>query len=383
MQIRDIMSHGVEVIPPHARVQEAAAKMKELDIGSVPVCDGRKMVGVITDRDIAIRLVAAGLDPSAKVSDIMTTDVTYCFEDQDVEEAATLMEVNQIRRLPVVNRDKHLVGIVSLGDLAVRTEGTEDQDLAEEALQEISEPGQSTPRQARPGGWSGQRQDWPVDLNNILTLLAVAGMGAGLMYLLDPQMGGTRRSIARDKMIRAQRKTREAAAVTARDLKNRASGLLAEGKAKFSHNGATDEVLEGRVRSKLGFLVRHPSAIETRIEGGRVILSGPVLADEVDQLISGIRAVRGVSEVENRLQVHDQPGTVPGLQGDKPKPTGQRMDILQQQWSPSTRFLVSTLSGLALGLIAYSMIGDEMRTFGGHRGEKYEGEEEGTAGWTS
>ena len=141
MQIRDIMTQGTEVVHSDAAAIEAAAKMRDLDVGSLPVCDGEKLEGIITDRDIAVRLVAAGLDSSTtKVSEIMTPGAAYCFEDQTVTEASALMEAQQIRRLPILNRAKRLVGILSLGDLAVRTQGTEDQELADEALKDISAP---------------------------------------------------------------------------------------------------------------------------------------------------------------------------------------------------------------------------------------------------
>ena len=140
MQIREIMTHGAEVVFSSAVAEEAAKKMRELDVGSLPVCDGEKLEGMITDRDIAIRLVAEGLNASTtKVSDIMTPGATYCFEDQSVEEASTVMQAEQIRRLPIVNREKQLVGILSLGDLAVRSVG-KDQKLADETLIDISEP---------------------------------------------------------------------------------------------------------------------------------------------------------------------------------------------------------------------------------------------------
>ena len=141
MQIREIMTQGAEVVYLDDTAQEAAAKMRELDVGALPVCDGDEIQGVVTDRDMAIRLVAEGRDPArTKVSDIMTPGVSYCFDDQSVEEAVMLMEAQQIRRLPILNRDKQLVGMLSLGDLALRTEGTEDEDLADEALKDISEP---------------------------------------------------------------------------------------------------------------------------------------------------------------------------------------------------------------------------------------------------
>ena len=141
MQIREIMTQGPEVVYLDAAAVEAAAKMRELDVGSLPVCDGERLEGIITDRDIAIRLVAEGLDAATtKVSDIMTPGVTYCFDDQSVEEASTVMQAEQIRRLPIVNRQKQLIGMLSLGDLAVRSAGSKDQKLADETLIEISEP---------------------------------------------------------------------------------------------------------------------------------------------------------------------------------------------------------------------------------------------------
>ena len=141
MQIREIMTQGAEVVYIDDTAQEAAAKMRELDVGALPVCDGDRVQGVVTDRDMAIRLVAEGCDPArTKVSDIMTAGVSYCFDDQSVEEAVILMEAEQIRRLPVFNHEKQLVGMLSLGDLALRTEGTEDEELADEALKDISEP---------------------------------------------------------------------------------------------------------------------------------------------------------------------------------------------------------------------------------------------------
>ena len=141
MQIREVMTPGAEIISSNAPAIEAAAKMREFDVGSLPVCDGERLEGLLTDRDIAVRLVAAGLDPSkTQVSEIMTPGATYCFDDQTLDEAAMIMEAHQIRRLPIMDRDKHLVGMLSLGDLAVRTHGTEDQELADEALKNISEP---------------------------------------------------------------------------------------------------------------------------------------------------------------------------------------------------------------------------------------------------
>jgi CBS domain-containing protein len=140
MIVRDIMSRNVETIRPDSVIQEAASKMQTLDVGSLPVCDNQRLLGVVTDRDITIRAVASGLDPrSTKVSDTMTPELIYCYEDEPVREAAKLMERHQIRRLPILNRNKQLVGIVSLGDLAVET-GNEK--LSGKVLEEVSEPNQ-------------------------------------------------------------------------------------------------------------------------------------------------------------------------------------------------------------------------------------------------
>jgi CBS domain-containing protein len=135
------MTGEVDVVPPTASVRDAALKMKELDVGAIPVCDGQKLAGLVTDRDITVRAVAEGRNPSeVRVAEVMSSDIAYCFEDETVEQAANLMESKQIRRLPILDRNKQLTGIISLGDISVRTEGSRQKDLAADALEEISEP---------------------------------------------------------------------------------------------------------------------------------------------------------------------------------------------------------------------------------------------------
>jgi len=179
-------------------------------------------------------------------------------------------------------------------------------------------------------------------------LITGAAMGVLAMYVLDPEAGRRRRALARDKFIRLRTQTRRTTAVTARDLKNRAKGVVAEARGFVFGQEIDDRALEERIRSHLGFLVRHPSSIEVRALEGRAVLSGPVLSDEVQQLIRGVKSVRGVMDVENRLEVHDTPDQVPGLQGDVPKPTGQPLDLFQRRWSPSTRLSVGVLGTLLL-----------------------------------
>lgn len=138
MRLGEVMTRDVETVSSDASLKEAAGQMKSLDVGLVPVCDGDELKGTLTDRDITVRATAEGLDPSqTRVSEIMSTDVVYCFEDQEIEEAMSLMEARQIRRLPVLTREKRLVGIVSLGDLAVHAGQNE---LLGDTLKEVSRP---------------------------------------------------------------------------------------------------------------------------------------------------------------------------------------------------------------------------------------------------
>ncbi len=141
MQVKDVMTRGAEVVRPDATLQEAANKMKSLDIGPLPVCDGDKIIGMLTDRDITVRATAEGLDPKqTRVREVMSKELITCLEDQDVKEAAELMQSKQIRRVPILNKDKRLVGMLSLGDLAHRTQ---DSKLAGKTLEEVSTPGKS------------------------------------------------------------------------------------------------------------------------------------------------------------------------------------------------------------------------------------------------
>lgn len=135
-KIADIMSTDVRTVQPQDSLRRAAQCMQELDVGALPVCDGERLLGMVTDRDIAVRAIADGLNPDeACVSDIMTPDVAFCTADQDAEEAKRLMGARQVRRLPVIDDNRRLVGIVSLGDLATRQTGHIDR-----AVREISEP---------------------------------------------------------------------------------------------------------------------------------------------------------------------------------------------------------------------------------------------------
>ena len=137
MKINEIMARNVECIPPTLPISKAAEKMRDHDIGFLPVCEHNRVVGTVTDRDITIRSVAQGRDPRlAPVSEIMTQTVFNCYEDQDVEAVAKAMQDDEVRRMLIFDRSDKLIGVVSLGDIA-RITG--ERNLAGETLGEIAE----------------------------------------------------------------------------------------------------------------------------------------------------------------------------------------------------------------------------------------------------
>lgn len=154
-QVSEVMTRGVRSMAPTETIFKAAQAMDELNVGSIPVCDGDTLVGIVTDRDIVLRGVAQGCPvEETPLSAVMSEHTRWCYEDQSVEEAAEQMRSAQIRRLPVVDRDRHLVGILSLGDVATKTDGEE----VHRTLERISEPsrpdrsGQSAASGAAGGG---------------------------------------------------------------------------------------------------------------------------------------------------------------------------------------------------------------------------------------
>jgi CBS domain-containing protein len=136
MKVSEAMTRDVRVANPDQSIREAAQMMVDLDAGALPVGADDRLIGMITDRDIAIRGVAKGRTPDTPVRDVMTADVKYCFEDEEVEKVARNMAAIQVRRLPVVNRDKRLVGIIAIADLAAN----EDMEIVGAAVSGISEP---------------------------------------------------------------------------------------------------------------------------------------------------------------------------------------------------------------------------------------------------
>src|SRR5689334_21498162 len=140
MQVCEIMTREVETIAPDASLQRAAAAMEQMGVGSLPVCEGRQLVGAITDRDIVVRGVATGASPvDMHVRDCMSEDVQWAYEDEDTEEVLARMKVLQVRRLSVLDRQKNLVGIVAFGDIATEPDAATPAHVGE-AMAEISDP---------------------------------------------------------------------------------------------------------------------------------------------------------------------------------------------------------------------------------------------------
>ena len=138
MNLANVMTRDAECVAPGDSIAHVAQRMRDLNVGAMPVCDQDRLAGMITDRDITVRATADNRDPAeTTVAQVMSANVNYCFEDEDISNAVQIMEQKQIRRLPILDRSKRLVGIVSLGDLAVKAHNDE---LTGEALEQISEP---------------------------------------------------------------------------------------------------------------------------------------------------------------------------------------------------------------------------------------------------
>jgi len=186
-------------------------------------------------------------------------------------------------------------------------------------------------------------------------LLAGAAIGAGIMYLLDPDGGRRRRALVRDQLVSAAHKTTDAVDATSRDVANRARGVVADLRGRLRRQHVSDEVLRERVRARIGSVVGHAGALEARVNDGQVTLRGPVLSEEVDRLLRRVRSVRGVEDVISELEVHDTPGNIPALQGrPRPAQAGEVFDLLPTRWLAASRLMgvagaALAVAGLAVG----------------------------------
>ena len=177
-------------------------------------------------------------------------------------------------------------------------------------------------------------------------MLTGIGVGAGVAYLLDPAMGRRRRAGVRHRLTRAASKSGDALGATSRDLANRTMGLVARTARAGREDHPSDDVVVDRVRAKLGRYVSHPHAVDVDAREGVVTLRGPILTHEAQRFAVVVRRIRGVRDVVDRLEPHDEPGDVPALQGGVARP-GERPVLMQTSWSPAARVMVGA-AGLAL-----------------------------------
>ena len=171
-------------------------------------------------------------------------------------------------------------------------------------------------------------------------LLAGAGFGAFVMFILDPDRGGRRRALVRDKVVHGGRVARRGADATFRDMRHRAIGIVHEARGRMQADEVDDETLIERVRAKLGRVCSHPRAIDVMSTDGDVTLSGPILYSEVEQVLVTVGSVRGVRTVTNELEPHDTSAGVPSL------------ELLQTTWAPATRAFVGLAAVAAAGGVA-------------------------------
>ena len=214
--------------------------------------------------------------------------------------------------------------------------------------------------------------------------LTGAGIGAGLVYLLDPERGRRHLTLVRDRATSAFGRRGETMSTAARDLASRTRSAMAEVRARFRGEHTPDEVLAARVDETLGHLTAHPRAIEVTAKQGAVTLAGPILASEVEVVLRAVRRVRGVRAVDSLLEVHEHPGDVPGLQGG----ADRRLDPPEAAWSPVARVLLgavgtglvasggirrgpvgAALGVLGLGVLARAAANADLRRLAGMRGE--------------
>ncbi|XYI02661.1 SRPBCC family protein [Sorangium sp. So ce1128] len=189
------------------------------------------------------------------------------------------------------------------------------------------------------------------ELGDAAAVAAALGFGAGLMYTLDPDRGARRRSSARDKVVSLAHRTGAFLDKSARDLRNRSRGVLADTGASLRQEAVPDAVLSDRIRAKLGRAVSHPRAIDVEVLDGCVTLRGPVLAHEVDGLLAAVSCVGGVRRVSNALEVHPSAEGIPSLQGSSTR-TGERFALMKASWSPTARML---MGALGVGLVGYAI----------------------------
>jgi CBS domain-containing protein len=283
MTCKEIMTPNPSCCLPSDTVAVAAQIMRRNDVGSVLIVsdhEENRLLGIVTDRDLAIKVIADGRDPNVtRVDEVMSLHPVSCNENDRTSRALQLMAEHQVRRIPVVDDNGRVCGIVAQADVALH----EDEEEVGRMVEQISEPYGSSSwteiRESRLGDWTNR--------NSLALGSLCIGLGAGLMYVLEESRGG-----------------RSGSRLNAAD-----SGLLST------------------IRSNIRQCVSSPDAIDVQASNGHVTLSGPVLANEVRTLLDSVTGLDGVRSLESRLDVHDYPESHPALQGRK-RPAGAALSLL-------------------------------------------------------
>jgi CBS domain-containing protein len=277
MTCKDIMTPDPSSCLPSDSVAIAAQIMRRNDVGPVLVVSNHeenRLVGIVTDRDLALKVIADGRDPhTTRVDEVMSIHPVCCHEEDSTQKALQLMADHQVRRIPIVDAAERLVGIVAQADVA----RNEDEEDVGRMVEQISEPyGSSSWTEVR----SVNLSNWTDGSSLALGSLCM-GLGAGLMYVLDSSRGRTTSS----------------------------------SDAPHTGGASGDRKIESAIRSKVSQIVSYPNTLQLKASNGNVTLSGPVLADEVRELIDCITSMDGVKSLESRLDVYDYPGEHPSLKG--------------------------------------------------------------------
>ena len=192
-------------------------------------------------------------------------------------------------------------------------------------------------------------------MSSVATGLGFSAVGMAAMYFLDPQRGARRRGLAANRLTGSTTRAPRAIRATGQDIANRAYGMMAETLNLFRSDDASDQVIEARVRSKMGREVSHPGAIHVSVRDGHVTLEGDVLASDEAALLACVNKVRGVKSVDDRLRRHNSAGNISGLQGGRGRRQGSRSEFMQENWSPAAR-VVAGAAGLATTILGTSLL---------------------------
>jgi CBS domain-containing protein len=310
MTCKDIMTPNPLCCLPSDSVAIAAQIMRRNDVGPVLVVSDHtqnRLLGIVTDRDLALKVIADGRDPHiTRVDEVMTLNPVSCREEESSDHAVGLMAKHQVRRIPVVNSEGRLTGIVAQADVARH----EDEKQVGRVVEQISEPYPSS-------GWVGQRTWKGVRSGGAVALGALCmGLGAGLMYALSP----TRR----DNLASGSSETDQSEAQPAQASTSEVEQV-------------PDHKLVTRIRSRIWSGISRPKAIQITCRGGHVTLGGPVLANEVRQLLDYVTAVPGVRSVQSRLEVCETREAFEEAVGAR-----------SNRWRPTSRFLAGIAGSGAL-----------------------------------